>query len=207
MPDQADPAGHDRFKDINGPQDPLVDALRPTPSEPPVAGLTLKGLLGDSDRPGHRRLYFTAKLDHFAEFATEDVASVSRIPPDRLPFRDEEATKITFKKGAEIEYTRSHSVRYPDEFDLDIRRIPGRSRTYENSTQTGYYTDCCNSSETCPEEQWSDSWTCTCYLTCGETCSTCGELTCRGEGRGCYTDDPDPIPNPTDVPTFCVGTC
>src|SRR5687767_8411200 len=38
------------------PQDPLVDRLRPDPSQPPEPTRTLQGLLGDSDRSGFRRV-------------------------------------------------------------------------------------------------------------------------------------------------------
>jgi hypothetical protein len=40
------------------PQDPFVGRVRPDPAQPPTPVVELVGLLGDSDRPGFRRLYF-----------------------------------------------------------------------------------------------------------------------------------------------------
>lgn len=76
-----DPADESASRDVEGPQDPLVERLRPDPSQLPETGLTVSGLLGDSDRPGHRRLYLTKGLDYFIEFSVGDVLDSSRIPP------------------------------------------------------------------------------------------------------------------------------
>ena len=103
------------------PQDPLVERLRPDPSQPPQAVLTLAGLLGDSDRPGFRRLYFTRDLDYYAEFRTEDVVDTASIPPSQPPFLGDEATRLTLKRDAVVTYTRVRSPRPIDEFDLDVR--------------------------------------------------------------------------------------
>jgi hypothetical protein len=99
------------------PQDPLVERLRPDPSQPPQAVLTLAGLLGDSDRPGFRRLYFTRDLDYYAEFQTEDVLDIASIPAEQPPFLGHDATRVTLKRAATIEYTRVRSPRAIDEFD------------------------------------------------------------------------------------------
>jgi hypothetical protein len=40
----------------SGEQSPFVERLRPDPSQPPQGVSVLEGLLGDSDRPGFRRL-------------------------------------------------------------------------------------------------------------------------------------------------------
>jgi hypothetical protein len=68
------------------PQDPLVGRLRPDPSQAPQAVLVREGLLGDSDRAGFRRVYFTRELDRYAEFRAEDALAVEAIPADQPPF-------------------------------------------------------------------------------------------------------------------------
>ena len=70
-------------KSISGPQDPHVERFRPRPDEPPQPRIALSGLLGDSDRPGHRRLYLTASLDYYVEFKIDDVLATASIPPER----------------------------------------------------------------------------------------------------------------------------
>jgi hypothetical protein len=178
-PDTGRPAPGDG--DAEGRQDPIVERRRPQPSEPAVRGLTLKGFLGDSDRRGCRRLYFTRNLDYYAEFSIEDVVDTARIPEDRLPFLGEPASEVTLKAGAKFEYTRSIPARIPDEFDLDVRRVhavrpvrpahPARgARRSRNRTDMAADTE----------------YTCggnTCEGTCGEyTCAThCNEVTCWDE--------------------------
>jgi hypothetical protein len=49
------------------PQHPLVERLKPDPSQPPKKVLVLIGLPGKSDRQGYQRLYLTTKLDYYAE--------------------------------------------------------------------------------------------------------------------------------------------
>jgi len=96
------------------PQDPLVDRLRPNSSEPPLRGMTLSGFLGDSDRPGFRRLYFTADLSSYAEFRAEDALMLGSIPAGEPPFVGEEATRVTIRDGAMIEYTQARTARAVD---------------------------------------------------------------------------------------------
>jgi hypothetical protein len=120
----ANDAGNDRSKDIEGPQDVVVAQRRPDPSQPPMTGLTLNGFLGDSDRAGQRRLYFTMNLDYYIEFAIADVVQTSQIPAEQPPFVGAEATQILLKKDAHVAYTRTSKVRPPDEFDLDIIPCP-----------------------------------------------------------------------------------
>jgi hypothetical protein len=54
-------------------QDHFVERRRPDPSQPPEPVSELVGFLGDSDRESYLRLYFTRKLDYYAEFRAEDV--------------------------------------------------------------------------------------------------------------------------------------
>jgi hypothetical protein len=102
-------------------QDPYVERHRPDPSQPPEAVRILEGLLGDSDREGYKRLYFTRELDHYAEFRTEDVLFSEPIPSDQPPFLGQQATRVGLRQDATIEYTRVRTPRPVDEFDLDVR--------------------------------------------------------------------------------------
>jgi hypothetical protein len=110
-------------------QDPLVGRLRPDPAEPSQPSLTLLGFLGDSDRDGFRRLYFTRDLDYYAEFRADDVLDAAPVPPDQPPYLGEEATRLTLRRDAAIQFTRERAGRPLDEFDLDVqfslRRGPG----------------------------------------------------------------------------------
>ncbi|WP_146607246.1 hypothetical protein [Spongiactinospora gelatinilytica] len=87
----------------------------------------MTGFLGDSDRPDHRRLYFTRALDYYAEFSTGDVIDMTTVARDEEPFRGEEATQVSLRRDAMVEFTRTRTGRPLDEFDLDVRF--GRSRS------------------------------------------------------------------------------
>src|SRR5215217_6714565 len=102
-------------------QDPFGERLRPDPSQPPEPVRTLRGVLGDSDREGYKRLYFTRELDHYAEFRAEDVIFTEVIPPDQPPFLGQQATRVGIRRDATLEYTRVRTPKPVDEFDLDIR--------------------------------------------------------------------------------------
>ncbi len=97
------------------PQDDYVARMRPTPSDPPPAGLELAGVLGDSDRPGMRRLYLGADMRSYVEFSTADVIAVRDVPPGQPPFIAEGATAVTLRAGARIDLTRSHNT---DDFEV-----------------------------------------------------------------------------------------
>jgi hypothetical protein len=166
------------------PQDEFVERLRPDPSQPPQRILTLAGLLGDSDRAGFRRLYFTRELDYYAEFRSEDVLDTAPVPPDQPPFLGDEATRVTIKRGATIEYTRARAARPRDEFDLDVRLGGGPAWAFA-----------------VPE-----TFAATCSPTCGPGCiltqtCRCPTVTCRCPTSTCVCP-------PTGVPDTCAGrTC
>ena len=106
---------------IDRPQDPIVTSLRPDPAQPPEPVLRMSGFLGDSDRPGFRRLYFTRSVNYYAEFRVEDVVHMAAIPANAAPFLGDEATRVALRRGATIEYTRTRTGRPLDQFDLDVQ--------------------------------------------------------------------------------------
>jgi hypothetical protein len=101
--------------------DPFVERLRPDPGQPPQSVLILEGLLGDSDRAGHRRLYFTRSLNYYAEFRDEDVVYTESIPADQGPMPGLDATRVGIRAGASIDHTRTVTAEPVDEFDLDVQ--------------------------------------------------------------------------------------
>jgi hypothetical protein len=102
-------------------QDPYVEKVRPDPSQPPEAVRILEGFMGESDREGYRRLYFTHELDYYTEFRVGDVVFSETIPPDQPPFLGQQATRVGLRRDATVEYARTRAPRPVDEFDLDVR--------------------------------------------------------------------------------------
>src|SRR5262245_26983197 len=92
------------------PQDSFVSDRLAGPSDEPARTLRLSGLLGDSDRPGQRRLYFNKQLDYYAEFASADVISVQTVPSDQAPFVGLEATSVTLRRDAVVRFTHVRSA-------------------------------------------------------------------------------------------------
>src|SRR5262245_9378294 len=82
------------------PQDPLVGRRRPDPAQVPDPALRMVGFLGDSHRPGFRRLYFTRDLDYYAEFRVDDVIDIESVPADQPPFRGDDATRLMLRRNA-----------------------------------------------------------------------------------------------------------
>jgi hypothetical protein len=91
--------------------DQLVDSLVPDPSQPPTPTVSLLGLLGRSAKEGYWRLYFSSKLNRYAEFKEEDVLHSVKAPRAQPPFLGMEATRVWLKAEAEVEYTRTESRR------------------------------------------------------------------------------------------------
>jgi hypothetical protein len=131
----------------------------------------MTGFLGDSDRPGFRRLYFTRDLDYYAEFRVEDVVDLESIPADQPPFRGEEATRLALRRDATLEYTRVRTARPLDEFDADVQLVRRRA-AYDKRGRADDTWD-----TRCPSEceTWCHIATCdgTCpnENTCPDTCS------------------------------------
>lgn len=101
--------------------DPRVGKYRPDPSEPPAPVRTLHGFWGDSDRPGFRRLYFSASLNSYAEFRVSDVLEATDVPPNQAPFLGEQVTRVTLRRDAQVDITHSRTAGTVDAFDLDVR--------------------------------------------------------------------------------------
>jgi hypothetical protein len=190
------------------PADPYVRARISGPGESAGRTLTLAGLLGDSDRPGRRRLYFNTSLDYYAEFAVDDVLAVEDVPADQSPFVGLDATRVTVRSDARVEYTYARVVGSSDDFDLDIRKAPRAmagprplmAETWEAecpgpSFGGGCPTDfACGTDFDCPSG-WTvcKPHTCACETdppqcrptditcrTCDQaTCQTCNQATCR----------------------------
>jgi hypothetical protein len=197
------------------PQDPLVERLRPDPSEPPQPVIVLEGLLGDSDREGYRRLYLTRALDYYAEFRAADVIDIATIEPDQPPFLGETASRVTLPRDAPIDFTRSVPARAADEFDLDVRLGPSRLAGPAALTPdcavlppTRQFTDCLPfTCDTCLRTQCEyclTRVTCkTCETQCG-TCDTCVRTRCQ-TCVTCFTCET--CPTQCDTCTLTCATC
>jgi hypothetical protein len=193
MADRSDKDDERSEEDLEKrPQDPFVERLRPDPSEPPTRVMVLEGLLGDSDRAGFRRLYFTSELDHYAEFRADQVLSVETLPADRPPFLGQEATRVTLPRDATVDYTRTRTARPVDEFDLDVRLGPAGGMIPGPGTWEAE----------CPGPTWGE---CPTFVTCVSCPDTCQITICRG--RTCIdVNTCDFELCPTRAPT-CRRTC
>ncbi|HWC27364.1 MAG TPA: hypothetical protein VG474_12330 [Solirubrobacteraceae bacterium] len=190
-------------------QDPRVEGRRPDPAGPPTPARTLLGFLGDSDRRGFRRLYFTRELDYYAEFRVDDVLHVEEIAPEQQPFVGEQATRVLIRRDATVEYTRTHTPRPVDEFDLDVR-LASRRDVGAWRAET-WQTECARCAPTVVDQ--------TCEPTCGDivTCDapcrlpvtvldpTC-DRTCAGAtcDTGCCRIRE---PHPSQIETACSPPC
>jgi len=198
-------SSENQFEDPSGigdrPQDAFVAERLSSPTELPARTLILSGLLGDSDRPGFRRLYFNKQLDYYAEFASADVVSVTTVPKDQPPFVGLESTKVELRRDATINFTQVRAAVPMDEFDLDLRLSASRRAFVDPMAQTweaecpgptwGCQTEfACGTDNECPSG-WTvcKPRTCACTdatcqtdcrgATCADTCQTCpGQATC-----------------------------
>jgi hypothetical protein len=168
-------------------QHPFVGRLRPEPSQPPERVRVLEGLLGNSDREGYKRLYFTRELDYYAEFRIEDVVYSEPIPPDHPPLVGLDGTRVGIRWDAPIEFTRVRTPRPVDEFDLDVRLAASRRgleamRAYKD-THGDDCDPCTGDGTTCPGVTEGETCGYSCWATCpgNYTCQTCaGQETCGG---------------------------
>jgi hypothetical protein len=170
------------------PQHPLVESLRPDPSQPAKKTVVLIGLPGKSDRPGYQRLYLTTKLNYYAEFLVSGILSSETIPADKSPFPGHEATQVTIGRDANIQYVTATSPQPVDEFDLDVRLGAHVAATAPvNSGFTCVPGDVCT--DNCPSQPST-----ACGHTCiGDTCcGTCVATQC--------------VAGPNDLQNPCVYT-
>jgi hypothetical protein len=152
----------------------------------PVRTITLSGLLGDSDRPGYRRLYFNKQLDYYAEFAMADVLSVATIGRDQPPFVGLEATRATLRREATVRFTQVESAVPLDTFDLDLRLGPSHPAVESlvaGTLSCHCHTNTCVSCETC-----ETCPPCNTDLSCDTCAGTCE--TCRPNQPTCQPADP-----------------
>jgi hypothetical protein len=193
----------ERPRDPDNPQEPgdlpqhdFVGRMRPDPAQPAARAMVLAGLLGDSDRAGYRRLYFSRTLDYYAEFRAEDVLFPEPVTADQPPLVGLEATRVGIRRDAPVEFTRTTAARPADEFDLDIRLGP-RPRAAMRPLLPAETWEA-----ECPGPTWGDcptDITCVCGdtvqiticrgATCIEVCETritcdtcrteCGQATCQ----------------------------
>ena len=192
------------------PEHPLVERLKPDPSQPAKRVTVLTGLPGKSDRAGYQRLYLTTKLDYYAEFPTSDMVHAEVVPADQSPFPGIEASRVSISRDATIHYIWAKSPQPVDEFDLDIRlgvpvgastgsAIPAKS-IIGNTVCT-----CDGTCDSCHKTCGTCGNTCTCQTqcnqpTCGGTCTCqtqCNQPTCAGTCT-CQTQCNQPT---------CGGTC
>ena len=207
------------------PPDPFVKARVSDPSMPPVGALSLSGLLGDSDRPGRRRLYLTTRLDYYLEFLTDDVVAIEDIGPDQPPFIGLDATRVTLVRDAAVDYTRSQVKPTTDPFELQARAVRATmsssldAQTWEAECPgPSFWGDCgtdfgCGSEQDCPSGfTVCKPHTCNCtdntcrtdcaQATCADTLQTCNtncnQATCGGTCQTCNTNCGQ---------ATCGGTC
>ncbi|MFD8220927.1 hypothetical protein ACFV2U_46525 [Streptomyces sp. NPDC059697] len=180
-------------------QDPYVERFRPDPATPPQRVITLLGLLGNSDREGYKRLYFSRKLDQYAEFKAEDVVATEPIPADRQPFIGLDATSVSITRDASVEYTWATTGQPGDEFDLDVRLgSPGMASAVHPLTITPPdNTNDPSCGGICPTQYgWNTCHTChgcptnTCNTQCQQgTCQTCNTCQTQCQQNTCPTCD------------------
>jgi hypothetical protein len=111
------------YPDAPGPleQHPLVARLRPEPGAAPERTIALRGFPGDSDRDGYQRLYLSSALDHYAEFAVQDMVYASTPSQEDDVSSGRGVVEVRIREDAIVDYTWSRSGLDADPFDLDVR--------------------------------------------------------------------------------------
>jgi hypothetical protein len=111
----------------------MVARLRPEPGAAAERTIALRGFPGDSDRDGYQRLYLSSSLDHYAEFAVQDMVYASTPSQADNVSLGLGAVEVRIREDAIIDYTWSRSGRDADPFDLDVRlRTTFRDEEYLN---------------------------------------------------------------------------
>jgi len=206
--------------------DDYVRRMRPNPEGPPQRVVVLSGLLGDSDRPGWRRLYLSRDLNRYAEFRDEDLVYREAIPAEQAPMRGFESSRVAVRRGARIDFIVSRQGHPLDEFDLDLR-IGSRGAAGQGIPPTRLWGWCpdsldfaCVDTLDCQLDTVAGRTCVTCFdcptqgdrtcVTCGQatclatpcgTCETCGEATCQAT---CANTCPTCA---NTCPATCANTC
>ncbi|UPJ53441.1 hypothetical protein IVB30_20255 [Bradyrhizobium sp. 200] len=178
-PTGGDGAGN-RSKPL--PQHPLIERLKPDPAAPARRTIVLAGLPGNSDREGFQRLYLTASLDYFAEFAVQDILDSETIAPERSSL-GLECTQVTFERDAVIHYTWIRRSQPVDDFDLDVRLGSRKAARFGGAPRLP---------PTLPDGTACDTCHGTCDYTCEQGCvrtaqTDCGQATCGNCTETCLT--------------------
>jgi hypothetical protein len=90
-------------------QHPLVDALRPDPTQPPADVAVLQGFLGKSPTEGVWRLYLTPALDEYVEIPESDIVHAQDLP-------DGGGTIVWVPKSLSLPHTRTQSQQVQADF-------------------------------------------------------------------------------------------
>lgn len=209
--------------------DDYVRRMRPNPEDPPQRVVVLSGLLGDSDRPGWRRLYLSRDLNRYAEFRDEDLVYREAIPAEQPPMRGFESSRVGVRRGARIDFIVSRQGQSLDEFDLDLR-IGSRGagalpvpNTLPGWCQGGtddfdcYDTPGCGFATAIPTQcgfTCGDTCQPTCYDTCPQTCNifhTCVlsqcAATCQTQCGTCANTCPHTCADTCQTCQTQCGTC
>lgn len=81
-------------------QDPLVDELRPAPTDPPPDVVRVRGFLGRDIEPGHWRLYLDSDLNVYLRIAEADIVGGRQGDPAESDLRP---SHILIKSSATVE--------------------------------------------------------------------------------------------------------
>ncbi len=216
------------------PEDPFVRSRSAA-----VGGRTisLAGLLGDSDRPGCRRLYLTTQLDYFVEFRTDEVVAVEDVAPDDAPFPGLDATRVTLSGDAAVDWVRrttgpdpflleaSDEIVLPESVNTWEARCPTITRPFGNTdfikcpdggrpggggTFGPWPTQRGHTCATCNDATCATCDRGTCVTCVGDTCATCQGARCVTVPGTCQTCGQATCERGCGVTATCAscfGTC
>jgi hypothetical protein len=177
-----------------GRQDAVAERGRPDPARPPVAGHSLVGRLGPSDRPARRRLYLPSRPEDYVEVRDEDVLDSREVADPQAADPGPPLTKLTIREGAVVDHVSVRAHRPVDEFDLDVRFVGSVDESGPSYAGLGTW-----EVVTCDTCVWTCEATCRGPCETDYTCYTCGFTLCTA---AC----PDGFTHPSGVETSCE-TC
>ena len=94
-------------------QDPLVDRLRPDPSQPLPDVVVLFGYLGKSSEREHWRLYLTTQLNEYVEIAEGDILETESVATEKNLMG---GTRLWIRRDAPLQHVRVNSRQVEAEF-------------------------------------------------------------------------------------------